>query len=269
MTAIQKRLLMNFILLFHIIGIAVFLVTREEQPVEQADIKITTIDPKTVQTIHLKKRNTRDIIFYKQEQYWHMQQPFNLLADHSRIDIMLELLQARSYKHFSAADNDLSGFMLAAPEVSILFDETQIFFGAQHPLDKKTRYIRSKDTIHVIDDSLFYHLRAPATFFLEPKLIPPNTSIQAIHFPTITITENSTLNTHKQILSAWSAIKAVAVRNYEKVLAIDHITVKLSTGTNIRFTIIAEKPNLILARIDQNIQYHIGSDTADQLFLKQ
>lgn len=264
----HTRILMNLILLFCIIGIAIFLFTREEQKIEQVDIVLTEIDPKTVQTIHIKKRNVEDIIFYKKEQHWYMQQPFNLHADHTRIDLMLQLLQAHSYMRFSAADHDLTRFMLAAPEISILFDETQIFFGAPHPLDKKTRYVRSKDTVHIINDSLFYHLQAPATFFLEPKLIPLDASIQAIHFSEITITENATLKEHKQVLKAWAATEAIAVRNYEEIPAINYIELTLSTGTTIRFTIIAEKPNLILARIDQNIQYHIGSDTADQLFLE-
>lgn len=259
---------MNLILLFCIIGTAIFLLTRKEQTEEQADIILTEINPKTVQTIHIKKRNIEDTIFYKKEQQWYMQQPFNLPADHARIDLMLQLLQAHSYKHFSAADNDLTRFKLSEPEISILFDETQIFFGAPHPLDKKTRYVREKDTVHIINNSLFYHLQAPATFFLEAKLIPPNTSIKAIHFPEITITENTTLNKHKQILKAWAETEAIAVRNSEEVPAISHITIILSTGTKIQFTIIAEQPNLTLTRADQNIQYHISSDTADQLFLK-
>ena len=265
----SQRFLINLGLLFCIIGLAVFLTSdRDDEVVEQV-VTLTDIDPENIHVIHIERRDLDDIIFQKQGDHWDMQSPFNLPANSSRIKVMLKLLQAHSYDHFSAPDNDLTPYMLAVPAVSIVLNDTRIAFGDTSPLEEKLRYVLVKDTVHIINDSLFHQLQTSATFFLNPKLIPPDAKIKTVHLPELTIdnTENGKVSVaHHQIINAWKQMESVSVRNYEEMEPIDTIKLELTSGEIIEFIILSARPNLILARPDMGIQYHISNTDSDSLF---
>ena len=265
----SQRFLINLGLLFCIIGLAVFLTSdRDDEVVEQA-VTLTDIDPENIHVIHIERRDLDDIIFQKQGDHWDMQSPFNLPANSSRIKVMLKLLQAHSYDHFSAPDNDLTPYMLAVPAVSIVLNDTRIAFGDTNPLEEKLRYVLVKDTVHIINDSLFHQLQTSATFFLNPKLIPLDATIKTIHLPELTIDNTETIKmsgANHQIINAWNQVESIFVRKYEEIEAIDNIKIELSTGEFIEFIIVSDRPNLILARPEKGIQYHISNTVSDNLF---
>lgn len=264
-----RRLLINLVLLFCVIGLAVFLGTNKEQEIIEPDVTLTDIYPDSIHRIHIERRDLDDIIFQKQNDHWHMQSPFNLPANPSRIKVMLKLLQAHSYDHFSAPDNDLTPYMLAVPAVSIVLNDTRIAFGDTNPLNKKLRYVLVKDTVHIINDSLFHQLQTSATFFLNQKLIPPGATIKAIHLPELTIgnTDSGKISgAHQQIIKAWMHVESVYVGKYEEIEPIDTIKLELTSGEIIEFIILSARPNLILARPDTGIKYHIGNLDSDSLF---
>ena len=265
----SRRLLINLVLLFCVIGLAVFLGTNKEQEIVEQDVTLTDVHPDSIHIIHIERQDLDDIIFQKQDDHWIMQSPFNLPANPSRIKVMLKLLQAHSYDHFSAADNDLTPFMLAVPAVSIMLNDTRIAFGDINPLDKKLRYVLIKDTVHIINDSLFHQLQTSATFFLNPKLIPPDATIKAIHLPELKIENNKggkMPEAYHQIIKAWMQVESVYVGKYEEMEPIDTIKLELTSGEIIEFIILSARPNLILARPDTGIKYHISNLDSDSLF---
>ncbi len=265
----SRRLLINLVLLFCVIGLAVFLSTNKEQEIVEQDVTLTDVHPDSIHIIHIERQDLDDIIFQKQDDHWIMQSPFNLPANPSRIKVMLKLLQAHSYDHFSAADNDLTPFMLAVPAVSIMLNDTRIAFGDINPLDKKLRYVLIKDTVHIINDSLFHQLQTSATFFLNPKLIPPDATIKAIHLPELKIENNEggkMPEAYHQIIKAWMQVESVYVGKYEEMEPIDTIKLELTSGEIIEFIILSARPNLILARPDTGIKYHISNLDSDSLF---
>ncbi len=71
---------------------------------------------------------------------------------------------------------------------------------------------------------------------------------------------------HHQIINSWKQMEAVSVRKYEEIEAIDTIKIELETGELIEFIIVSNRPNLILARPERGIQYHISNTVSDSLF---
>jgi len=265
----SRRFLINLGLFFCVIGLTIFLILDRDDEIVEQEITLTKIDPESIHVIHIERQGLDDIIFQKQDDHWDMQSPYNLPANSSRIKVILRLLQAHSYDHFSAADNDLTPFMLAVPAVSIILNDTRIAFGDTNPLEEKLRYVLIKDIVHIINDSLFRQLQTSATFFIEPKLIPPDAKIKTILFPELRI-ENSVdgkmSGAHHQIINAWNQMESISVRKYEETEPIDTIKLELTTGETIEFIIISDRPNLILARPDKGIQYHISNTVSDSLF---
>jgi len=265
----SRRLLINLLLLICVIGLAVFLGTNKQQEIVEPEVTLTDIQPDSIHVIHIERQDLDDIIFQKQGNNWTMQSPFKLPANPSRIRVMLSLLQAHSYDHFSAPDNDLTPYMLAVPAVSIVLNDTRIAFGDTNPLEEKLRYVLVKDTVHIINDSMFYQLQASATFFLDAKLISPDATIKTIYLPELKIenTEGGKMSgAHQQIINAWQQVESIFVRKYEKIEAIDTIKIEFKTGELIEFIIVSDRPNLILARPERGIQYHISNTVSDSLF---
>lgn len=265
----SQRFLINLALLVCVVGLAIFLTTENDRIIEEQNVTLTDVDPESIHVIHIERQGLDDVFFQKQNNHWMMQSPFNLPANNSRIKVMLKLLQAHSYDHFSAADNDLTPFMLAVPAVSIVLNDTRIAFGDTNPLEEKLRYVLIKDTVHIINDSLFHQLQASATFFLDAKLIPPDTTIKSIHLPELSIenTGNGKVSgAHHQVINAWHKVGAISVRKYEEIEPIDNITLELTTGEQIEFIITSDRPNLVLARPDIGVQYHISNTVSDELF---
>lgn len=265
----SRRFLINLGLLFCVIGLAIFLTLDRDDEVVKQEITLTKIDPESIHVIYIERQGLDDIIFQKQDDHWDMQSPFNLPANYSRIKVMLKLLQAHSYDHFSAADNDLTPFKLAVPTVSIILNDTRIAFGDTNPLEEKLRYVLIKDTVHIINDSLFHQLQTSATFFIDPKLIPPGATIKTIRLPELSIEntgDDTMTGAYHQIIKAWNRLESISVRKYEETEPIDTIKLELTTGEIIEFIIISDRPNLILARPDKGIQYHISNTVSDSLF---
>jgi len=268
----SRRFLINLGLLFCIVGLAIFLTTNKDKEIVEEEITLTGIDPASIHVIQIERQGLDNIIFQKQDEHWDMQSPFNLPANPSRIKVMLKLLQAHSYDHFSAADNDLTPFMLAVPAVSIILNDTRIAFGDTNPLENKLRYVLIKDTVHIINDSLFHQLQTSATFFLDPKLIPPDATIKTIRLPELIIEntgDGKMSGAHHQIMNAWNQMESISVRKYEETEPIDTIKLELTTGEMVEFIIISGRPNLILARPNIGIQYHISNTVSDSLFPTQ
>ena len=265
----RLRLFINLLLLLCVIGLAIFLGRGGNKEIVEPVVTLTDIQPDSIHLIHIERNDRDDIIFQKQGNNWVMQSPFKLPANPSRVHVMLSLLQAHSYDHFSAPDNDLTPYMLAVPAVSIVLDDTRIAFGDTNPLEEKLRYVLVKDTVHIINEGLFHQLQASATFFLDAKLIPPDASIKAIQLPELDIenTEDDTLTgAQRQIINAWEQVESISLRKYEEIEAIDTIKIELETGELLEFVIVSNRPNLILARPERGIQYHISSTVSDNLF---
>ncbi len=265
----RLRFFINLFIFLCVISLAIFLNLGESEEIVEPEVTLTDIEPDSIHTIHIERRNLDDIIFQKQAGNWIMQSPFKLPANPARIRVMLRLLGAHSYASFSAPDNDLTPYILAVPRVSIVLNDTHIAFGDTNPLEEKLRYVLIKDTVHIINAGLFHQLQASAIFFLSAKLLPPDTSIKSIQLPELNIknTKDKALSdAHKQIINSWKKVESVSVRKYEEIEAIDTIKIELGTSELIEFIIISNRPNLILARPEKAIQYHISNTVSGSLF---
>lgn len=267
---ILRRLIISLLLFLCVLGLGAFLLlTDEDRSIKpQQPITLSQISTDTIHSITIERQNMEDIVFLKKEPYWYMQAPFSLPANSTRITSLLEILQAPSYRQFSAADNDLTPFMLALPRVSVMFNDIRLSFGDRTPLEEKLRYALLDDTVHIIYDNFFHYLQASPTLFISPKLIPADTVLAAIRFPD-TIIRSNNCRTHQKIITAWSQAEAISIRRYENIEPIYRIMLELTTGDAMTFDVISDRPNLILARPAKKIQYYISAQISDKLFPPQ
>lgn len=274
----RSRLLLIFCLLLAVFGLALFLVRGGGKKPEQADVPLTGIAAETIKQIRIIRNGQDEIRFEKKSGPWMMQHPYQLRASDLRIDIMLKLLGAHSYAQYNSKDMQLSRFLLDQPQVSIEFNGARIDFGDVSPLGEQ-RYVQYNNIVHIINDVLFQQLQAPAYFFLNTRLLPERTMITAILLPGQAIrrqqgvwtTEPATIISADRIVAlanAWRDADAISVGKYEDSAQHESVRIELEKQDTIEFLIVREPPQLILARPDLGIQYHLGNYDAERMFFK-
>lgn len=272
----STRLLLNLCLLLLVSG-ALLLLLRPEETTTEAEVQLTDLAPASINRIRIDRRDSDSIHFSKQGESWLMEKPYALPANSARISTMLGLLQAHSYTRLPAEDAELYRFALQDPAVSITFNNTRIDFGDSSPLGE-TRYVRNDDNIHLVNDSLFQQLQAPASFFLDSRLLPADARITAIHFPEhvlrwqeerwqLTPATEISADRLARIINGWQQAQALSIREYQPAGATDRIRIEFRQQPALEFVIVTPPPQLVLARPDVGLQYHLGRDDAERLFL--
>ncbi len=253
-----------------------FLTRVPEKNVNEQNIPLTALDPATINRIIIVRSQGRRIEFQKQKDQWLMQEPYVLSANVARINTMLKLPTAHSYAQIRRGETDLARFRLDSPAVSIRFNDTEIAFGDKSPIAEQ-RYVLVNDTVHLINDSLFEQLQAPATFFVDTRILPTGTHIQSLVLAHLTFRkQNGQWTTEPpyeirsdqsdKTMPIWQDLDAISIREY--VPAENHGTVSIDLGEpgKLEFVIVSPPPQLILARADLGLQYHISGDDAERLF---
>lgn len=274
----RSRLLLTLSLLVAVTGLTLFLVHGGDKKPEQADIPLTAIAADTIDHIRIIRNGQDEIRFEKQSGLWMMQSPYQLRASDLRINTMLKLLGTHSYAQYNSKDTQLSRFLLDQPQVSIEFNGTRIDFGDVSPLGEQ-RYVLYNNVVHIINDVLFQQLQAQAWFFLNTRLLPEHATITAILLPGHAIrrqqgvwavepADNITADKIVELANAWRDADAIAVSKFEDTSQHNSIRIELEKQKPIEFIMVREPPQLILARPDLGIQYHLGDYDARRMFLK-
>ncbi len=271
----HSRQRLNIILFLVAIALTVFLISTGKDNEAVPDVTLTTIEPASVTSIKIIRSKNDEIVFNRVGGQWMMQEPYHLPANKFRIDTMLKMLAAHSYTQFGAKDVELARFLLETPEISIQFNDDRIDFGDTSPLGEQ-RYVLFDNTVHLINDSLYEQLQSPATFFISPRLLPPDADIISIQLPEhqlrktadkwiIEPAENISADKIIELVSAWKSVEAITVRIFEAKEIPGTIRIELAQGDPIEFAMVSAPPQLALARPELNIQYHISSYDAEQL----
>lgn len=275
----QARLLLNLCLLIAATGLAVFLLQDSNKKTGPAEVLLTTVPPETVTRIQIIRADHDTLSFVKQSGSWQMQHPYAVTANEIRINALLNLLRASSYSRFNKKDLQLSNFQLDKPQVSITFNETRMDFGEASPLGEQ-RYVLVNNEVHLINDSPYQQLQAPATFFLSPRLLPAGKMIHAIKLPdhelriqngVWTITPETNIGADKlvELVNAWRDAEAISINKYEDGDSGDKILVELGDQDLWTFLLINKPQEFILARPDLGIQYHLLDYYAEKLFITE
>jgi len=275
---VRSRLLLNLCLLVAAISLTLFLVYGGKKKPEPVEVTLTGIKPETIKRIHIARKGQDEITFEKQSGTWMMLQPYQLRAGTLRINTMLKLLSAHSYAQYPARNIKLSRFLLDQPQVSIEFNGTRIDFGDNSPLGNQ-RYVLVNNTVHIVNDALFQQLQAPPFFFVDTRLLPEQAVINALLLPghafrkkgsvwSVEPQANISADRIVELVNAWHNADAISVSKYEDTTPHDSVRIELEKQEALEFTIVRAPPQLILARPDLGIQYHLGDYDAEQMFLK-
>ncbi|MGD2055673.1 MAG: DUF4340 domain-containing protein [Gammaproteobacteria bacterium] len=266
----STRALLNLAMAVLAIALLLVVIYQPGLEPESTPRPITTLDPETVTTIHIE-RTTRDpLSFNRKEGHWYLQLDSTALpASEFQLHALLRLVHATAASRYPAASVDLAALGLAPPRATVTIDDLQIRFGSTESLENR-RYVQLDDTVYLIDDRYQHLINADRAGFIARRLLAGRGAITRLELPGMTLEEGEsgwvlepaddsvTTDTLRQLIDNWQDATALYVRSREEGEATG--TVTLHTRDRERplvLEIIASSPDLVLARRDWGIHYHL------------
>ncbi len=280
--AMSKRNLLNFGLLL-LIGILTLLVVYEPGiQVPQEQPHLLDLDREAVNTIRIERQGQETVALHRDENgNWNLTAPMAIGASNFRISSLLRITEQKSFGGFPADSKRLAQYGLDLPQATLtLNDKIKLAFGHNTPLDQR-RYVLIDDQVHLINDTLYYHLIGSFTTFIRQALLPPGISLAALSLPGLTVRWQEerwqvepkpvsfSVDQVTRLIDAWKLASAVQVKPYDDKEG-EIITIEpKGEGGPITFLLTARSPDLVLARPKLGIQYHLAESSGEELLTLQ
>jgi hypothetical protein len=275
-----SRLLLNLglLALVAVLGLLAFLEPGVAPP--SPGLRIAELQAAEVEHIRIERSDAPAVRLERDGQGWRLREPVEVAANPFRIEAMLRVLTETSELRLDARELNLAEFGLEAPRVRLYLNELELAFGATAPLDGR-RYLRIGDTVLLIADRHYPLLRGGVAELASPRLLPPQVRIRAIETADWRLARSGearwaldpprpelSADALPSLLQAWAHSEAVWLQDYTPAAEglQDTVTVHIDgTDAALDFVLVAREPELILARPELGLQYHLADDTARRL----
>lgn len=283
----HRRWLLNLVLFVVIIGLGLLVFYTLEQEKKQDLPPLTQLKPNQVQTIRIERKDQGLIELVKDEHgFWQMVTPFQLPANHFRINSLLEILSTKDYQLLDKTALNLTEVQLESPEIRVTMnDKLQIALGNTPPISYGKRYVQVDQAIYLLEDTLFYNLSGKAFNFISLSPLGDNPKITVLKMPNyhfalqedgewtlltsrLSVEDlDSRSSTIKTLIENWETIQAFNVEPYVETEVKKPIEITLENQSQpLHFILTSESPDLILGLPDKGVQYHLPLSQSNRLF---
>ena len=277
----STRALLNLGLAVLAIALVLVVVYRPGLEPESVPQAITTgLAPGEVVSISVIREPRERLTFTKQAGHWFL---FigerELPAAEFQVNALLRLLQATTDTRYPAASLDRAQLGLEPAQVTVTFNDREIRIGATDALDKR-RYVQVDDTVYLIADQYQHLVNAEPTSFIARKLLADRGAITRLELPGMTLNQsedahwqldpaNDTVSADalQQLIDNWQSASALYVSGYDGTATAEQVMMH-TTGQPepLVLQVVSHAPDLILARPDWGIKYHLTTGLEGSLF---
>ena len=271
------RLLMNLLLLVIAAGLGLFIYLGTGNDAGTGQYSVSHIDPDTVSTIQLARVQGETLDFSRRNGQWFIAGTPEQPADDFQVGTLLALANAETDRHYPADTLDLRTMGLLPPQATLSLDAARFDIGNTNPLDK-LRYIRHGDTVYLVMDRYQHLLNARRSNFIDRRLLPPDTVVTGVTMPGLSLRLDAdnrwtlqpadptvSASAIRALVSAWENARALYVREHTGYGG-EPVNLWLkAAGEPLKFTLQKEGTDIILARPDRGIQYHLSEASGRRL----
>ena len=266
----SSRNLIN-LALFCLAGLLILiLVYRPGIAPEPASQALTALTGNGITRIQVTRTSRDPLLFTRHANNWVLAGNSELPASNFQIHSLLDILQARPARSYAADSLDLETLGLKPPQATLVLDETRLEIGLTDALDNM-RYVLTGDTVFLVADKYQHLINADWSSFVERKLLPANSKLTRLQLPDLELSLTAadawqlspadpaiSADTLAALVSNWEQVTAYYVRRHDDSTGGEKIILEHSTAAEpVTFQIVAQTPELILARPDLGIQYHL------------
>jgi hypothetical protein len=278
---LARRWWLNLILLVVVAGLGLFAWYRSAHPPEDAKPRLTDVSADAVQTVEIEGAQKPVVRLERGGDGWRLVAPIKARADTLAVESLLRLLRAPVEGTVAQTDADLARYGLNPPKLQVHFDATVIAFGERHPL-KDEQYVKHGSAVHLISSQYYTQAAAPYTNLLDSRLIEPGRKLVALKLPDFTLRQKDgawvrtpeikTLSSDRinAFVDEWRHARALRIQKHTDTKpAQEHVVATFAKPdggeTDLNIDVLARKPELVLYRHDENLEYHFPESIGERL----
>lgn len=241
---------------------------------------ITGLAPDAVVSIMVTRESHEQLTFTRQADRWYLfTGAHELPAAEFQVNALLRLLQTTTDSRYPAASLDLAQLGLEPPLARLTFNEQEIRFGATEALDKR-RYIQIGDSVYLIADRYQHLVNAEPTNFIARELLADRGAISRLELPALALSQSEGAHWQlepaddsvgadalQQLIDSWQNASALYVSSYDGTATGEQVTIHTAGQPEpLVLQVVSHAPDLVLARADWGIKYHLASGFEGSLF---
>ncbi len=276
---LRRRWLLNAGLLVLIGLLAWLALHRAGQENDVAGPPLTTLTVETIPQLRIERPDHAAIALEKTGTQWTLTAPVRARANPFNVESLLRTLTAPGETRFPAGGQDLAKFGLDRPRSRVHYGDTEIAFGSLHPLNNRIYVLHGNEIVlipaHYLASAIY-----PYTNFIDSRLFEEQRKITAIKLPDFTLTQQDgawrkqppdkqlTSDRLNGFAAEWQNARALGVEKYSGREILDRIeisSVRDNKTEKLVLGILAYKPDFVLYRRDENLEYHFTEDTGKRL----
>jgi hypothetical protein len=276
----KNRWLLNIGLTL-LVGILILLALYKPGTRKEPDgTPLTALGVEAIQRIRLVRPKQPEIVLEKRAADWRLTAPRTARANSVRVNELLRLATTRASTRFPAAPADLGKYGLDNPIATLFLNDAEIGFGGMHPLDNQL-YVLHAGQVQLIPAAVLRAVSAPLNDFFSTSLIEDKTKVLALTFPAFSLKQNEqgawvrtpelkNLGSDQvnRFIEEWRYARALSVAPYAGKPIKERVTLTVADGEKqrvIEFGVLARKPEFMLYRKDENLEYSFPEETGTRL----
>jgi hypothetical protein len=277
----SSRLLLNLglaVLAIVLVLVAIYKPGIEPEP---APLRMTTaLEPAAAASITVSRDLRPPLTLTRQGDDWYVfTGEREVPAAGFQINALLRLLTTTAAQHYAVDSLDLAGLGLEPPQATVSIDDIEFHFGATEALENR-RYVRHGNTVYLVDDQYQHLVNADWASFVRRRLLDAGDRITRLELPGMTlehtadggwqaepVQENAAADALQTLVDNWQRAQALYVRRYAGTDSSESVTIHTQEAEQpIELHILSHAPDLVIARPDWGIQYHLTTGLEESLF---
>ncbi len=276
---LKHRWWLNISLLIIIVLLAILVVYQVNQDAQPSGTPLTAMTADSITRISIEKNNQTPILLEKIASEWRLAAPLAARANPFNIESLLKIISAPNETRFAAVTADLANYGLEKPTARVRYNDEEISFGALHPL-KGQVYVMHKNEIALISANYLAAPTYPYTNFINSRLFEEDRKLTVLKLQHFTLAfidgawtrqpVDKKLSTDRlnDFASEWKNARALSVEKYSGKETLGEIEVdsaRAGKSEKLILGILAYKPDFVLHRPDENLEYHFTEETGKRL----
>jgi hypothetical protein len=254
-------------------AIAAAVLYFKPQPSEQQPFTlVTTLDG--VRRIEIERTSAMRIVLGRESGQWRMQTPVAGRLDDMALARILELGRAQTLSRMPA--NDLDRFELDKPWARVRFDDHPIELGMSNPLTQEL-YVRSGEHVYAVPARYAANIPGDASKLLAHRLFGSDEQPVAFRLERFSVREEggrwrlepggelASQDDLNRWVDHWRLASSIITQPNTRANPRGSVEVDLRDGRTIALSITATKPDFVIRREDEGLEYHFASRLAGVL----
>jgi len=276
----KNRWLLNIVLAALFGALVLVAVYKPGSKNEAVPPPLTTLSVEGVTQLRLRRPKQPEVILEKQDGDWRLTAPRRARANGFRVSDLTRLATAPVKTRFAAKPEELGKYGLDRPVATVTLNDAEIRFGALHPLANEV-YVLHAGQVQLVAASTLHGATAPVEDLFSPNLLEDKVKITALRLPGFSLKQNDQgawvrtpelkeLESDRinRFVDEWRYARALSVAPARAAPARERVSITVADADKTRtlvFGIVARKPELVLVRADERLEYHFPEDAAGRL----